>query len=396
MELAAVNRALALSCVVAGVAAAQEPDARDRQLELLRTEVANELQLQAAGLLDELVYGWLQSAPFETDTAVVLAGVSVPVSLGTGLEAFLENHLAGLVLKNPRTHVQLVHCPSCSAWVVHSGAAATVVTRGFESPEVLSQVSQSSGAKQALFLDFEAEGSALMLRARLTSLERSLRISWARTLSTATSTAPMLRESDRLTSVAQARKEYLDALGGRGLVLVPVRVAVRTYAEGTSSSFAPTPFPWVGVGLEASFSQARAWTASINAAFSWLPNSHVALLAQGRIARLVTGNSTSLTWPDVYAFAGAGVLFGQGSAMLLFRNEVPTIDDVRNVTTNNEPRSTLGMITVGLEVRVKNRIGLSVYAETYPGLTNTDNIGFALDLGFVRFQSLGIEVSFCF
>lgn len=388
---------LLLGCVVSAAALADDTvDLRERQLDLLRAEVASQVQHQAAELLDELVYGWTQKPPFDVDMPVVLAGVSVPVSLGTGLEAYLENHVAGLLTKNSKAHVQLVHCPACSAWVVHSGAKGTVVTRGFDDPEALAQAGVASGAKHALFLDFEAEGSSLVLRARVTTLDKTLRIVSARTLTTATSAPAMLRDGERLTSVAEARKEYLDAIGGRGLFLVPVRLGVRSYAPGTQTSFNATPFLWVSVGLEAAFSQARAWTASMNAAFSWLPQSHVAVMAQARLSRLVSGSTTSLTWPDLYAFIGAGVLFGQGRGLLIFRNTNPTIDEIFNNNTNNEPRATLGILTIGAELRVKNRISLIGYLETLPALETTDNIGNFIDLGFIRFQSFGVEVSFCF
>jgi hypothetical protein len=388
---------LLLACVGATTAAAEgDVDLHERQVDLLRREVASELQLQAAELIDELVYGWSTEPPFDVATPVLLAGVSVPVSLGTGLEAYLENHAAGLLTRNQKSHVQLVHCPACSAWVVHSGAKGTVVTRGFDDPEALAKTGSAAGAKHALFLDFEAEGSSLVLRARLTTLDQTLRIVAARTLTTQTSVPAMLRSGESLKSVAEARKEYLDAIGGRGLFLVPVRFGVRSYASGNNTQANTTPFLWVSTGLEASFSQARAWTASVNAAFSWLPQSHVAVMAQGRLSRLLTGTATSLTWPDLYAFLGAGVMFIEGRAALGFRNTNPTIDEILNQLTNNTPRTTLGLLTIGLEVRVKNRISLIAFLETLPGVETTDNIGNYVDLGFIRFQSFGVEVSFCF
>ncbi|MDX2010322.1 MAG: hypothetical protein SFW67_09035 [Myxococcaceae bacterium] len=391
-------RAGLLGIAVATSALAAEPadvDLKERQVELLRAEVASELQLQAAGLLDELVYGWTQEPPFPVDTPVVLTGVTVPVSLGTGLEAYLENHLASLVTKNPKSHVQLVHCPACSAWVVRSGPVGTVVTRGYDDPEALAQGGLGPGGKHALFLDFEAEGASLVLRARLTTLDPSLRIVAARTLTTSTSKPALLRSGERLVSAQEARKEYLEALGGRGLFLVPVRFGVRAYATGTNTNFGNVPFLWLSTGLEAAFSQARAWTASINAGFSWLPQSHVAVMAQGRISRLLTGSSTSLTWPDLYGFFGAGVMYGQGRSMLAFRNTNPTIDDIINTNTNNEPRATLGLFSLGLELRVKNRISLIAFLETLPAIEITDNIGTYVNF-LIRFQSFGVEVSFCF
>ncbi len=392
-----MKRAL-LCLLVATTAWGAEPvdvDLRERQVELLRAEVASEIQLQAAGLLDELVYGWTKEPPFQVDTPVVLTGVTVPVSLGTGLEAFLENHFASLVTKNPKSRVQLVHCPACASWVVHSGTKGTVVSRGFDVPETLAQSGFVAGSKHALFLDFEAEGASLVLRARITTLDASLRIVSAKTLTTTTSKPALLRSGERLVSAAEARQEYLDALGGRGLFLVPVRFGVRAYASGTNSNFGNTPFLWISTGLEAAFSQARAWTASINAGFSWLPQSHVAVMAQGRISRLLSGNTTSLTWPDLYGFFGAGVMYGQGATMLNFRNTRPTIDDIRNTTTNNEPRATLGIFSLGLELRVKNRISLIAFLETLPAIEITDNIGTYVNF-LIRFQSFGVEVAFCF
>ncbi len=397
-----MSRGLLLLMMLVGLRAvaddAETEAQQQRQLDVLRGEVANQFQLQAAELIDELVYGWTQQAPFDVDAAVVLAGVSVPVSLGTGLEAYLENHLAGLVVKNPRGHVTLVHCPACSAWVFHSGAAGTVVSRGYDAPEALQQAGLTSGARYALFLDLEAEGSSLVLRARITTLDATRRIVFARTLSTATAVPAMLRAGERLTSVSEARKEYLDALAGR-LFLVPVRFGVRTYAPGTNGSVGSAPFLWLTAGLEASFSQARAWTGTVSAGVSWLPQSHVAVMGQVKISRLLTGSTTSLTSPDLYIFAGAGVMFGVGNGMLIFRNSIPTIDQIINFNQRLEPRETLGITTVGLELRVKNRIGLIVSLEGLPGITGTDTIGEYINifnLGILRFQSFNLEVSFCF
>lgn len=386
---------LALLLVPLAARADEGTTLEEQQAERLRAEVANQIQLQAAELLDELVFGWTKEPPFESPAPTVLAGVSVPVALGTGLEASLENHFAGLVVKNPQARVQLVHCPACSAWVVHSGAKGTVVSRGFDDPEALAKAGVSSGAKHAVFLDFEAEGSSLVLRARITTLDPSLRIVSAKTLSTSTSVPALLRDGERLKSVAETRKEYLEVLGGRGLLVFPVRVAVKTFAPGTSGTSISTPFLWVMGGAEAAFSRGRAWTASLNLGFTWLPSAHVGVMAQGRLSRLLTGSSTSLTWPDLYAFVGGGVFFVQGRSALIFRDTTPTIDEILNLNQNNEPRTTLGMFTVGLELRVKNRIGVGAYLETYPAVTNTDNIGTVVQFLF-NFQAFGVEVSFCF
>ena len=65
------------------------------------------------------------------------------------------------------------------------------------------------------------------------------------------------------------------------------------------------------------------------------------------------------------------------------------------LTTRSVTRTTLGILTVGLELRVKNRISIIGFLETLPALETTDNIGNFIDFG-IRFQSFGVEVAFCF
>lgn len=393
-----MTRALLLGVVTwASLALAADPadDARRAQLENLRGEIGGQLQLQAYDLLDELVYGWNQHAPFPTETPLVLADVSVPVGFGSGLQALIENHLVDLLVKNPSSHVVLTHCPQCTSVVVHSGKAGTTVARGFDEPEALSQAGAGSGSHHALFLDFEAEGAALVLRARITALEKALPIVYAKTLSTSTSSPALLRSPERLKSADEARKEYLDAITNRGPFTVPIRLGMRTYAQSPSQSVAPSPFFWLNVGVEATFSQARAWLAEISLGATWAPGSHVGWGAQGRISRLLTGSVSSLTWPDVYAYVGVGFLSIYGQSALIFREQIPTIDEILS-DSKNDPHSLFGIITIGVEVRVKNRIGLGLYIESAPVLNLANGVGRYLDLGFIAFHTIGGEVSFCF
>lgn len=392
--------ALQLAALVALVAlpawAAEDTQpSQQQELENLRREVAGQLQLKAYDLLDELVYSWSQQPPLPTETPMVLADVSVPVGFGTGLEALLENHLVGLLLKNRKSNVVLVHCPQCSAMVVRSNAKGTIIARGFDEPQTLAAAGAQSSAQHALFLDFEAEGAALVLRARITELNPKLPIVYAKTLTTTTSSAALLRDGENLKSAEAARKEYLDALQGR-IWGVPVRVAVRAYKPGAGQQVAPAPMLWLQGGFELAFSQARAWLASVSLGVSWAPQLHVGFQAQGRLGRLLTGNTTSLTYPDVYAFVGASVMLIQGRAAVTFSDDVPTIDQLTSPIRNAEPQAVLGAVQTGFEVRVKNRVGFAVYIESLPGITTDTNLGRFLDLSFIKFQTLGFEVMFCF
>jgi hypothetical protein len=229
---------LVSSSMIASKSQAQErtqdatPDALKRdQAERLRAELTNKIYFQANDLVDELVFSWMQAPPFANPTPVVLADVVAPLSFGSGLEALIENHLAQVLQRNPNTNVQLAHCPACHAMVVHSDATGTVIGRGVDQPKALEKLRGESGAEYALFLDFEAEGAALVLRARITRLESTLPIVYARTVSSATSSAALLRSPHRLVSADEARAEYVSILNERGPFTIPVRFALTGFAR---------------------------------------------------------------------------------------------------------------------------------------------------------------------
>jgi len=371
-------------------------DAVDRaKVETLRADVAGEIQLQAYDLLDELVFGWNQQPVFSTDTPVVLADVSVPVGFGSGLQALVETHFASLIIKNPRTHVLLSHCPQCTSVVVRSGAKGTVISRGAQEPQTLQQAGASAGSRHALFLDFEVEGSSLVLRARITRLDADLLIVHAKVLSTSTGTPALLRSDERLKSAGEARQEYLDALRGRSVLAVPLHIGVRTYAPGGRTVGAPA-FVWLSGGVEASLTQKRAWLGSFTVGASWSPQLHVGWMAQARASRLLSGSESSLTSPDIYGFIAGSVISIYGKDAAVFQDRVPNIANLISTAQGNDPQAVFAAFALGLEIRVKNRIGVGAFLETLPTMTNAQNIGSYVDLGIFAFQSLGVEASLCF
>jgi hypothetical protein len=387
--------AIALAATPAWAASADDRAAVEAELDELRGEVAAEIQLRAYDLLDELVYEWTQHPPFAAPTPVVLASVTVPVGLGTGLEALVENHFATLVLQNPTTRMTLVYCGECTAVLVHSGAKGTVVSRGVDDPAALARFGTASTSRHALFLDFEGEGESLVLRARVTSLEPMLPIVYARTLTSATSASAMLRDPARLTSAAEARREYLEAIEGRGVFTVPVRLAVRSYSKGNTQATI-LPFIWLEAGVEVGFTQARAWIGSLSLGYSYNPSTHDGWLASARIARLVSGRVRSLTQPDLYLFLGVSAINVRGQDAQMFELNPPPLTNIVAGSKGDRPSATFAAWKVGLELRVKNRIGASFFLESLPMLQSAPALGSYLDVGFTKFQTMGAEVTFCF
>lgn len=400
-----LHRSLRLLCVAGlavwpALATAQDVsllEARRAQIEALRAEVASQLQLQAYDLLDELVFQWAEAPVFDQETLVVLADVTAPVGFGSGLGALLENHVVSLLSKNPAARLRLAHCPRCTSVLVHATAQGTLVSRGVDQPGVLAEAGATSGARHALFLDFEVEGAALVLRARVTALEAALPIVYARTLSTSTASPALLRSSERLKSAPAARQEYLDALLGRSAFLVPVHLGVRAYATDPVATLKAPPSVWLEAGLEVAMTQARAWTATVSAGATWTPELQVGWLGQARIARLLSGTATSLTAPDLFAFVGGALIGIHGRGAAVFKDTVPTIEDLTRMVLGQQSTSFIyGAFQVGLELRVKNRIGITVFLESAPALNGAPAIGRFLDLAVIQFHTLGVEASFCF
>lgn len=396
--------ALMLMAMSTSFAARAEDDQslQRTRAEQLRQQYASSIQLRAFDLLDELVYQWTLDPPASVDTRVVLADVTVPLGFGSGLEALVENHLVDLLLKHKEAHVQLVHCPGCQALTVHSDRTGTVVARGIDQPGALKAAGATAAAQQALFLDFEAEGTSLVLRARFTTLDDTMRITSARTVSSKTSSAPLLRSGERLVSAEQARKEYVDALNQRGPIAIPVRVQLVQFAEpssdeATAGGIAPLPIFWLQSGVEFNINHARDWSGSVVVGGTWVPQLYSGLMIEGRVNRLLTGAAASLTNPNLYGFVGGQISMLNGAGALLLRDDVPNLSDIIAAATNVTVQTTFWpALTTGLDLRVGNRLGVALFAQVAPTLANSPNIGTYLNFGIAQVHAIGGEVSLWF
>jgi hypothetical protein len=237
-----------------------------------------------------------------------------------------------------------------------------------------------------------------VLRARITSLEPALPIVYAKTLSTSTSSPALLRSGEHLKSGTEARQEFLDTLQGRSAFLLFTRVGFRSYAPGNDARVPVKipPFLWLTVGVEGALTQARAWTGSFAVGATWFPQQHFGWSAQARISRLISGTMASLTHPDLYLFIGGSVISVQGQTALVFSNEIPNLANLAEIAKGAEPHTTFGAVQLGLELRVKNRFGIGLFMEWMPGLGEAPALGHYLDLGLIKFDAVGAEVSFCF
>lgn len=389
---------LSLTILSGSQASAQAVEETVRENDMVRvnnarSEIANQIHLQAYDLIDQMVYEWGSNPIFEKPTSVVVAAVNAPLGLGSGLMALLENHLYAVVLANLRTNIRLVQCGACTEILVHSGKEGTVLSRGIDQPSVLRDHLPSL-PDFALYLDLEAEGASLVLRVRITKVEGARPIVWAKAYTPTIGSSALLRSPSPLISAEDARNEYLAVLRGQGPIAIPLKVTLHTFASGENNTINP-PLLMIQSGIEVTPTFARAWAASFTGGIMYLPDTYIGLHGQARIYRLISGNYRSLTGPDVYLFVGADITTVSGESIAsLTPGETSLTDLFTAANPALKPRATFGGFQLGLEVRVNNKIGLTVGLKSIPSLRDSAALGDFLRTAFIDFQSLSTEVAF--
>jgi len=372
------------------------------QAEALRARVASHVHLRAMNLLDELVLGMKTAPPVQETTAVAIGDVTGPFGWGTGFEALLENHLIDLLTRHPTTRLRPVLCAACRAVTVHATAGATVVARGVDLPDVLSRLG-GTGATHALFVDVEAEGGDVVMRAQLVTLTPGLPIVWARTLTSSTAADALLRSDEHLVTAEEARAEYLAALRERGRLTPIARVALLQFAPQEQEffdDFTGLPLPpalpvaplyWVMGGAELAFTNNREWLGSLVVGASYVPVLYTSALVQARLARLVSGKVASLVWPNVYVVGGLSLVGLMGTEATKLRDPNGIFSTPTEDTMHAWPS-----VHIGVDVRLGQRLGAALTLEQTPTLYNRASIGAWGPAWPLQAQAVGAEVSLWF
>lgn len=367
------------------------------RVEKLRRVHANQVHLMASDLIDELVLAYQSAPPFTHPTLVIMADVNGPLGFGSGFESILENHFSELLIEHPKTGLRLVHCPSCQSLTTHSDAKATIIAKGVDQPAMLKKLGVETGALHALYLDVEAEGQSLVLRARIVALEPGLPVVHAKTISSDFLSPALLRSGEYLVTAAQARQDYLSALSKQGPLQIPVRLSVTNFASvDDGSSILVPPIVWIGAGGEFSLNHTRDWMGSILAGGTWIPSLYNGYFLQGRVSRLLTGSAASLTHPNLYLSFGASLIGLQGPVTLTLQPNQPNLSVVQQLLNSSTPLFFYPSFQVGLDLRVGNRMGIALMGETTPTLGDVTSIGRYIDFGLLQVHALSAEVSICF
>ncbi len=347
--------------------------------ERTRAAQAMQLHLMAADLLDELVYQWTRQAPLPgAPQKVVLMRLSTPLGLNQQLSSFLENHFYNLLLKNPQTGLVMTYCGSCLELTSYSSSRQTLLAQGAAIPEILEIAKQE--APYGLYLDLEASGSELHLRAYLTDFAQN-QIVATKSLVTNSSHPPLLRVAKRLSSVEDTRQEYIEILQGRRRwhLLAGLRANI---LKTTSSNITALPFVWGQVGVEAMSDAARKWMADFQLGFASLPGEYNAQQVSSRIYRLWDHETIDLIAPNIFGFIGFGYWNIDGNSALFFENNdalSPGVIAARSLLKESRPRSQNVSLTLGLEVRLTELFRFGLFAESFLNQDSNKNFTDTID-----------------
>ncbi len=349
-------------------------------IESSRATFAHELHLMASDLIDDLVYQWTQSPPFDSKTKVVLLAVNIPMGLNARLEAFLENHFFNLITLHPESNLIPVYCAACTSLTTLAQNGQTVLGRGIDVlPDLAKDLGKSEKNAVGLYLDFDIETSDLVLRSRLVSLDSDRRIVGAYTASTSSSNPPLLREMNPLVSTGEAREAYLNVLKNRSPVAIPIRFSIDFFqpASEDETSISLPPMLWTQLGLETWVSRRREWLGGIMLGVSSFPRTYDAKSVSARLSRLLS-DTYSLVSPNYYWYLETGYFEVEGPAATIFEaHDRLTPRDILDQAngTEHRPKAAEGKIKIGLELRFRQLYSAEVFGEQLPNQSKNENLG---------------------
>ena len=325
-----------------------------------------DIRLMGADLIDDMVFSWKQSAPVRGLTGIFLAEINAPVGLDDRFGLLVENRLYELFRQNADLPVYLVHCSVCQKLIAKSTPQGTIISRGIDQPEILQELLKTSTEHLALSLSFEAEERELVLRAHLFELTGEQRVVWASTYSTSASARRILRDASPLISLESARDQQRSLLSGRDNIELTSRLTFSQFNPKSGSTAKILPLPLFEQSIEAVPFPSRDLRMAVTLGFTSIKDSLQGYSAGGHIAKLLMRKTPHIALPDYYFFVGGQYLRLHGPDAVQFAPN--TVDALQQLNIKAEPRASVVIWRMGLEVHVKNRLGLMAFMGYAPVL----------------------------
>ena len=250
-------------------------------MERSRLTAANQIQLYAVDMIDDLIYEWITNPPFNEATNLSLVSLDVPMGLNPRMKGILENHFYSLMAEHGETGIAISHCRSCTQLTAYNSGSQTIYGQGYD---VLprNKLTLPQNAK-LLFLDFSVDDHYMILRVKVVDDTPRKQVLYAKTIVKSSSEAPLLREDKNIVSKKQAREQYLKMLKKDYVYAVPLTLDVYSFEAADDAQVGIIPMVWWDISVEGGASMDRTWLFSAGAAFAYLPDSYAAFRMSGRL-----------------------------------------------------------------------------------------------------------------
>ena len=344
-------------------------------MERSRLTAANQIQLYAVDMIDDLIYEWITNPPFNEATNLSLVSLDVPMGLNPRMKGILENHFYSLMAEHGETGIAISHCRSCTQLTAYNSGSQTIYGQGYD---VLprNKLTLPQNAK-LLFLDFSVDDHYMILRVKVVDDTPRKQVLYAKTIVKSSSEAPLLREDKNIVSKKQAREQYLKMLKKDYVYAVPLTLDVYSFEAADDAQVGIIPMVWWDISVEGGASMDRTWLFSAGAAFAYLPDSYAAFRMSGRLLYRLDSGYYSMARPRTYLFSDLAFsrLTGPGVAVVADDSKLTPVNIIANEENKeNDLETILVGIKFGVQLRINRLYRFSAYIQTLPSENGNDNL----------------------
>lgn len=356
-------------------------------MERSRLTAANQIQLYAVDMIDDLIYEWIENPPFNDQTNLSLVSLDVPMGLNPKMKGILENHFYALMAEHGETGIKISHCRSCTQLTAYNSGSQTIYGQGYD----VLPTDQLALPKKSklLFLDFSVDDHYMILRAKVVNNTDEKEVLYAKTIVKSSSEAPLLRDNKNIVSKEEARKQYLKMLRKDFVYSVPLSLDVYSFEASDDAQVGIIPLVWWDISVEGGASMDRTWLFSTGVAVAYLPDTYSAFRLGGRLLYRLDSGYFSMARPRTYLFSDLAFsrITGAGVAAIVDDSIVTPGNIIASEEGNDNDLETIMVgIKFGVQLRVNRLYRFSAYIQALPSEDGNDNLTSSL------IKSYGAEI----
>lgn len=356
-------------------------------MERSRLTAANQIQLYAIDMIDDLIYEWMTKPPFNESTNLSLVSLDVPMGLNVRMRGILENHFYSLMAEHAEIGIKISHCRSCTQLTAYNSGKQTSYGQGYD--VLPSQQLVIPKNSKLLFLDFSVDDHYMILRAKVVNNSPEREVLYARTIVKSSSEAPLLRDNKDIVSKEEAREQYLKMLKKDYIYSIPLSLDVYSFEAADDAAVGIIPLVWWDISVEGGASMDRTWLYSSGVAVAYLPDTYSAFRFSGRLLYRLDSGYFSMARPRSYLFSDLAFsrITGPGVATLVDDSKLTPGNIIANQENDTNDLETIMIgIKLGVQLRVNRLYRFSAYIQALPSEAGNDN----LTSSFIK--SFGAEI----